>query len=62
MQVYTLWKREVVRFARQRSRVTGAFLQPLVFWALLGVGLQRVFPARAGRRPTSATRNIFIPA
>jgi ABC-2 type transport system permease protein len=43
LQIYTLWKREVVRFIRQRSRVTGAFLQPLVFWALLGVGFNASF-------------------
>jgi ABC-2 type transport system permease protein len=43
LQIYTLWKREVVRFVRQRSRITGAFLQPLVFWALLGVGFNASF-------------------
>jgi len=48
LQIYTLWRREVVRFLRQRSRVTGAFLQPLVFWALLGVGFNASFrPAGA---------------
>jgi ABC-2 type transport system permease protein len=48
LQIYTLWKREVVRFLRQRSRVIGAFLQPLVFWALLGVGFNASFrPAGA---------------
>ena len=31
--------REVIRFVRQRSRVTGAALQPLMFWLLFGVGL-----------------------
>ncbi len=35
--------RELARFVRQRSRVTGAFLQPLVFWALLGAGLKASF-------------------
>ena len=28
----TLWLREITRFCRQRSRVIGSFLQPLVFW------------------------------
>ncbi|MEM9294789.1 MAG: ABC transporter permease [Planctomycetota bacterium] len=36
-----LAKREVVRFARQRSRWMGALLTPLVFWLLLGFGLDR---------------------
>jgi ABC-2 type transport system permease protein len=39
----TLCWREIVRFARQRSRVTGAFAQPLVFWVLLGGGLRASF-------------------
>ncbi len=39
----TLCWREIVRFVRQRSRVTGAFAQPLVFWLLLGGGLQASF-------------------
>ncbi|MBI4514846.1 MAG: ABC transporter permease [Deltaproteobacteria bacterium] len=46
--MYTLWRREVVRFVRQRSRVTGALAQPLVFWLLLGGGLNASFqPAGA---------------
>jgi ABC-2 type transport system permease protein len=39
----TLCWREIVRFVRQRSRVTGAFAQPLVFWVLLGGGLNASF-------------------
>jgi len=34
----TLWWREMVRFYRQRSRVAGVILSPLVFWLLLGAG------------------------
>jgi ABC-2 type transport system permease protein len=41
--VLTLWQREVLRFVRQRSRVTGALLQPVVFWLLLGGGLSASF-------------------
>src|SRR5258708_38390406 len=43
LQAGTLWMREIVRFVRQRSRLTGALLQPLVFWALLGAGLNASF-------------------
>ena len=39
LPAYTLWQREVVRFYRQRSRVIGAVLPPLVFWFLIGSGL-----------------------
>jgi len=31
-----LWRREMVRFIRQRSRIIGAFASPLIFWLLLG--------------------------
>jgi ABC-2 type transport system permease protein len=43
LQAGTLCWREIVRFVRQRSRVTGALLQPLVFWLLLGAGLGASF-------------------
>jgi ABC-2 type transport system permease protein len=43
LQAGTLWWREIARFVRQRSRVTGAILQPLVFWLLLGAGLRASF-------------------
>jgi len=43
LQAGTLWMREITRFRRQRSRVTGALLQPLVFWLLLGFGLRASF-------------------
>jgi ABC-2 type transport system permease protein len=34
----TLWKRELVRFWRQKSRVLGVVASPLVFWLLIGYG------------------------
>lgn len=43
LPVMTLWWREMVRFCRQRSRLVGAFAQPLVFWLLLGGGLSASF-------------------
>jgi ABC-2 type transport system permease protein len=43
LPVMTLCWREVVRFCRQRSRLTGALVQPLVFWLLLGGGLRASF-------------------
>ncbi|MBI1335458.1 MAG: ABC transporter permease subunit [Phycisphaera sp.] len=39
----TLWQREMVRFFRQRNRVIGALATPIVFWLLLGGGLNRSF-------------------
>ena len=43
LAVGTLWRRELVRFFRQRNRVIGAMATPLVFWLLLGFGLNRAF-------------------
>ncbi|MFQ5847711.1 MAG: ABC transporter permease [Candidatus Methylomirabilales bacterium] len=43
LPVMTLWWREIVRFCRQRSRLVGAFVQPLLFWILLGGGFSASF-------------------
>jgi ABC-2 type transport system permease protein len=43
--VAALWWREIVRFVRQRSRLVGAFAQPLLFWVLLGGGFSASFRA-----------------
>ena len=39
LATYTLWRRDITRFLRQRSRVVGALGTPVVFWLLLGSGL-----------------------
>lgn len=44
----TLWQREMVRFFRQRDRVVGALVTPVVFWLLLGAGLGRSFQSDQG--------------
>jgi ABC-2 type transport system permease protein len=43
LPAWTLLKREIVRFYRQRSRVIGALASPLVFWVLIGSGLGTSF-------------------
>jgi len=43
--VVALWWREIIRFVRQRSRLVGAFAQPLLFWVLLGGGFSASFRA-----------------
>lgn len=43
LPTFTLLKREVVRFLRQRSRIVGAIGTPLLFWLLLGTGLNHAF-------------------
>ena len=39
----TLWRREMVRFLRQRNRVFAAVAQPALFWVLFGAGFSGSF-------------------
>jgi daunorubicin resistance ABC transporter membrane protein len=41
--IWVLVRRDLVRFFRQRSRVLGAFAQPILFWLLIGGGLSGSF-------------------
>ncbi len=45
----SLWQREIVRFYRQRNRIIGALLSPLVFWFVIGSGIGPSF--RVGSSP-----------
>lgn len=38
LAVWTLWRRELVRFWREKARVFGFVGSPLVFWLLIGSG------------------------
>ena len=42
---YALWRRDVVRFLRQPSRVIGALATPVLFWFVIGSGLGSSFHA-----------------
>ena len=44
----SLWKREVVRFYRNRSRVVGVIASPLLFWIVIGSGFGTSFRGGAG--------------
>ncbi len=59
LPVLTLCWREVVRFCRQRSRLTGAFVQPLVFWLLLGGGLRASFRPPGTPAGTSYVEYVY---
>lgn len=52
LAAWTLCRREIVRFARQRNRVFGAVAQPLIFWLLFGLGLGPAF------RPGTAEQQV----
>ncbi len=63
LAVATLWRREMVRFFRQRNRVIGAMATPLLFWLLLGSGLDRTFTVPlADTAVETATRVPVDPA
>ncbi|MBI2070166.1 MAG: ABC transporter permease [Elusimicrobia bacterium] len=38
-----LWRRELLRFYRDKSRVIGALVPPFLFWFLIGSGLNKSF-------------------
>ncbi len=42
---YSLWRRELVRFYRQKARVVGVIASPLLFWLVLGSGFANSFHA-----------------
>src|SRR4249920_2271398 len=48
LPLFSLWKREVVRFFRQPSRVIGALGTPLIFWFFMGSGFGNSFRAGSG--------------
>ena len=43
----SLCHRELVRFLRQRHRIIGALATPIVFWLLLGAGMNRSFQSES---------------
>ncbi|MFQ5351934.1 MAG: ABC transporter permease [Candidatus Binatia bacterium] len=51
LPVFSLARRELVRFVRQRNRVFGALAQPVIFWLIFGSGLSASFrPGGGGDR------------
>ncbi len=61
LATYTLWRRDVIRFVRQRSRVVGALGTPVVFWVLLGSGLGSSFSVGSLGVPTGGYLEYFYP-
>lgn len=53
--------REFLRFFRQRSRVIGAVVQPLIFWILFGAGLKDTFKPPAGFAAQMSYQEYFFP-
>ena len=53
-------RRELVRFLRQRTRIIGALVQPVLFWVLFGVGLSGSF-AMPGVEQGVGYQAYFLP-
>lgn len=49
LPLLSLTQRELMRFYRQRSRIVGSLLTPVIFWILLGFGLQASLPEGANK-------------
>jgi ABC-2 type transport system permease protein len=46
--IYMIWRRDLIRFWRDRTRVIGALVQPLLFLVLLGTGLSSALRGAGG--------------
>ncbi len=51
---YSLWRRELVRFYRQKARVVGVIASPLLFWLVLGSGFSKTFQSNGSGGATSS--------
>jgi len=60
LPIFTLAQRELVRFFRQRNRVVGALLQPLIFWVLFGAAFTKTFSPPEAFKDMSY-REYFFP-
>jgi ABC-2 type transport system permease protein len=55
---YSLWRRELVRFYRQKARVVGVIASPLLFWLVLGSGFAHTFHPSAGGAASASNQSI----
>lgn len=56
----TLTHREILRFLRERSRMVGVIASPILFWIVIGSGLNRSFQ-HAGGAPEMNYLEYFFP-
>ncbi|HEX4125543.1 MAG TPA: ABC transporter permease [Tepidisphaeraceae bacterium] len=43
LPAFSLGRREIVRFLRQRTRIVGALVTPIMFWLMFGAGMGKSF-------------------
>jgi ABC-2 type transport system permease protein len=60
LPAYSLWRREIVRFYRQKARVAGVIASPLIFWVVLGAGFAHSFNTGGATSATSATSGHYL--
>jgi len=61
LPIMTLAQREVIRFLRQRTRVIGALVQPILFWILFGAGLRGSFKPPEWAASSMTYQEYFFP-
>jgi ABC-2 type transport system permease protein len=59
LPMFTLAQREMIRFFRQRNRVVGALLQPLIFFVFFGAAFRTTFRAPEGMQDMSYMEYFF---
>jgi ABC-2 type transport system permease protein len=57
----SLWRRELVRFLRQPSRIVGLLSAPFLFWLVLGSGLGTSFRPDAAAESAPGFLQYFFP-
>ena len=61
LAAWTLCRREIIRFFRQRNRVIGAVGQPIIFWLLFGIGMHRSFQIGPAGDTNQSFLEYFFP-
>jgi ABC-2 type transport system permease protein len=61
LAAWSLGKREIVRFFRQRNRIVGAVGTPILFWVLFGAGLTPSFRPTETLGPGQSFREYYFP-
>ncbi|WP_243788714.1 ABC transporter permease [Saccharopolyspora gloriosae] len=55
-----VWRREVLHFLRDRTRITVSLLQPLLFLYVLGIGLSRLVAGAGGGEQAAGEYMLFL--
>jgi ABC-2 type transport system permease protein len=61
LAAWSLGKREIVRFFRQRNRIVGAVGTPILFWVLFGAGLTPSFRPTVEGGPGQTFQEYYFP-